>query len=268
MLQMTAGNTLAADLAHQDYSAKERSRIEKMVPRFLVPMLDKSWDILSIGCGAGTDVRTLRKLGYKAWGLDPSRLPDFGPNDNDRSYFRVCAMEDLPFGDQRFDFAFALDVIEHVGCRNFGTVVTDGTADLRKRFIESCLKVLKPGGMLVLTTSNKLFPIDPGHWHKYHWLGKLCAKCEKFGLSIPWSKRNFLCSLTDIRTIVAAIDVDHEFDVAALPVSTYPSFTGSRKPAARIATSALKLLDGPAMRASPLAPLLVIGIRRRAAPTL
>ncbi|RMF85345.1 MAG: class I SAM-dependent methyltransferase [Nitrospinota bacterium] len=69
----------------------------------------------------------------------------------------ACA---LPFPDEVFDTIYAFDVIEHV--RN------------KTAFIDSLLRVLKPGGLLVLSTPHKgmrLFPASltaRTHWQWGH----------------------------------------------------------------------------------------------------
>jgi SAM-dependent methyltransferase len=244
-----------------DYAAKEHRRIERMIPRFLSPMLDRNWEILSIGCGGGTDVIALRKLGYAAWGLDPGRLPERLSDDPYQGLIRRGSIEDRPFGDKKFDFAYALEVIEHVGCRNFGTIVAEDFITRRQQFIANSLSVLKPNGTLLITTSNKLCPIDPGHWHRYHWLGRLCSRCEKFGLSIAWSKKNFLVSVNDVRKFVDSVAGDRRFVVSALPASRYPSVSEGTNLKARIAKGMLAIADLPALRESALAPCIAISIK-------
>src|SRR6266545_782016 len=54
---------------------------------------------------------------------------------------------DLPFQNDRFDFVFALDVIEHI-------------PDDQK-FVRSLVRVLKPGGSLFLTTPSKAIRMTP-----------------------------------------------------------------------------------------------------------
>ncbi len=58
-------------------------------------------------------------------------------------------------------------------------------ADIRRRFFESCLDTLKPGGRLLVSTSNRLCPIDVGHAHHYTWLGNLISEKARINLTVP-----------------------------------------------------------------------------------
>lgn len=243
--------------------AEERQRMERMLGRFLVPKIPPGARVLSIGCGMGSDVLELRKRGFEAYGLDPSRLSFEYLPARQRGYFRVGTIESLPFGERKFDFAYALDVIEHVGCKEFGTVVTPETPAVRIKFIEACLKTLSPGGTLLLTTSNRLCPIDPGHWHRYHWLGRLMKTRRKFGISIPWSKKNFLVSLGDVRKLVSAVDSDGTYEVALVPAAQYPNMAEGKSAASRVVATILRLLDKGPLPGSPLNPQLVVRIARK-----
>lgn len=62
----------------------------------------------------------------------------------------------LPFADSSFDLAVAFQVIEH----------TDDDA----AFLAELRRVLKPGGVCLLTTPNRLHRLKPGQkpWYKFH----------------------------------------------------------------------------------------------------
>lgn len=245
---------------------KERNRIGALVPRFFVPLLRPEWDILSIGCGAGSDVIELRRRGYKAWGLDPDRLSPEDLPQAQRDYFRVGTMEERPFGDWQFDFAYALDVIEHVGCVDFKTTLRPDAWEIRRSFLANCLRAIKPGGTLLLTTSNKLCPIDVGHWHRYHWLGRILAgKRGKFGISLPWSRKNFLLSFNDIRRLAAEALGEGGFDIDYVETARYPSISERRDVLSRIIAVIIRLSDAPFLIGSPVAPLLIVRIRKKPA---
>lgn len=246
---------------------RERIRIGKLVPRFLTPLLRPEWDILSIGCGAGNDVLELRRRGYKAWGLDPARLTLQGLPEDQREYFRAGSMEGLPFGERTFDFAYALDVIEHVGCIDFKTMLRDDAWEIRRQFFASCMRAIKPGGMLLLTSSNKLCPVDVGHWHRYHWFGRVMQKKgrDKFGISLPWSQRNFLLSFRDIKCLATEVMGEGSFTIDYVKVATYPSISERGDLLSRLIVGAIRLSDHPLLIGSPLAPILIVRIRKIAA---
>lgn len=243
---------------------KERIRIGKLVPRFFLPLLRPEWDVLSIGCGVGSDVLELRRRGYKAWGFDPDRLSLDALPPEQQEFFRVGTMEQMPFGERKFDFAYALDVIEHVGCVDFKTRLRPDAWQVRRDFLASCLKVVKPGGTLLLTTSNKLCPVDVGHWHHYHWLGRTIKGRHKFGLSLPWNDRNFLLSFADIKRLVADIAGPDGFEIEYVKTANYPSISERSDFLSRLATGLIRLSDSPLLIGSPFAPLLIVRIRKLA----
>jgi len=242
---------------------RERLRIEPMLRRFLIPMIPHGARVLGIGCGMGSDVLALRDARIDANGLDPSRLSFEILPDGAERYLRVGAVEDRPFADDKFGFAYSLDVIEHVGCMNFGTVVTADTEATRIRFLSACMDLLVPGGELLLTTSNRLCPIDPGHGHRYHWLGRLLRSGRKPGLSIPWSKKNFLVSYGDIKRLVEKAGGGGQFEVSCCPTADYPGISEREDMISRTVTALLRFLDLPFLRGSPFAPSLIVKIRRR-----
>lgn len=242
----------------KSYKALERERIKGVVSRFLQPMIDRRSRVMSVGCGAGTDVLELREAGYQAWGLDPSRLDKETLEGANKGFFYEGSLEERPFGNDKFNFIYALEVIEHVGCINFGTTLKPEARDVRKEFIRSGFEILEPGGKFLLTTSNRLCPVDVGHWHKYHWLGKSLSDNHRFGLSLPWDKRNFLLSYREIKGLLAEIASEGSYDIELVPTAGLPSLRS--KPFIRYF---LRLLDLPFIIGSPLSPMLAIMITRK-----
>lgn len=91
--------------------------------------------VLEVGCLDGRYLERLRERGWSVQGIDIQPQP--------RDYIvEHDAAEAFPFGPE-FDLVVAAEVIEHV-------VDTDA-------FLANCAAVLKPGGLLVLTTPNLLF---------------------------------------------------------------------------------------------------------------
>lgn len=241
--------------------AKNAKRMRHFVPHYLEPRLTKSWDIVSIGCGSGIDVEMLRRDGFDAFGFDPSRDNQFPLRDeHTRRFLRPGSVEDFPFGEKRFDFAYALEVIEHVGCRSFGTYLLPGWRERRRVFLKACLAHLKSPGRLLLSTSNRLCPIDPGHTqHDYSAVGRLACRYRlPFGISIPWHSRNFLYSLGQLREDIKLIAPSAV--VRTESIADYPSIARDSRMIGRIARGVLSMIDLKPLRASPVSPLLVITI--------
>jgi 2-polyprenyl-6-hydroxyphenyl methylase/3-demethylubiquinone-9 3-methyltransferase len=63
--------------------------------------------------------------------------------------FRVASAEGLPFEDESFDVCMTIELIEHV--------------ESWQRCLDEVCRVVRPGGMLVLTTSNVMCPVQ----HEY-----------------------------------------------------------------------------------------------------
>ncbi len=103
--------------------------------------LDNRW-VLDVGCGIGTYVRKFRGFTDYAFGVDVDEdRVALGARDVPNLY--VSASESLPFGDESFDVVVLNEVIEHV-------------ADDRQT-ISECLRVLRPGGRLVIYAPNRLY---------------------------------------------------------------------------------------------------------------
>lgn len=97
--------------------------------------------VLDVGCGAGPGLRYIRSRGAIAIGADPSI---YALREAAKliqvDLVQMDAAPLFPFADQTFGMVLANEVIEHV---------PDGV-----EFLLECARVLKPGGMVFLTTPN------------------------------------------------------------------------------------------------------------------
>lgn len=106
-------------------------------------------DVLDIGCGAGTQSRFWIQGGHHYWGVDINepliqlaqrRMAEQGVN----ARFDVGSATVLPCGDETVDICQMPELLEHVadwqGCLN------------------EAVRVLRPGGLLYVSTSSKLCP--------------------------------------------------------------------------------------------------------------
>jgi 2-polyprenyl-6-hydroxyphenyl methylase/3-demethylubiquinone-9 3-methyltransferase len=101
--------------------------------------------ILDIGCGAGLLCEPLTRLGAQLIGVDPSASniaaawlhADKGQLSID---YRCSTVEQMDVRE-RFDIVLAMEVVEHVS--DVGL------------FLNRCAAMLKPGGMMVISTLNR-----------------------------------------------------------------------------------------------------------------
>ena len=95
--------------------------------------------VLDVGCGVGQVIARLDAAGFEAYGVDVSE-----PNiERARKVSTRCQIYDgqsLPFRDQYFDAAGALNVLEHV--------------ETPEAFLRELVRVTRIGGRLVVSSPN------------------------------------------------------------------------------------------------------------------
>jgi 2-polyprenyl-6-hydroxyphenyl methylase / 3-demethylubiquinone-9 3-methyltransferase len=101
--------------------------------------------ILDIGCGAGLLCEPLARLGAQVIGIDPSATNIAAAKLHaDKGHlaidYRCTTVEEMD-ARERFDIVLAMEVVEHV---------TDVGV-----FLKRCAAMLKPGGLMVLSTLNR-----------------------------------------------------------------------------------------------------------------
>jgi SAM-dependent methyltransferase len=108
--------------------------------------------VLDIGCGVGQVVHRLTQAGYEGYGVDVSQ-----PNiERARKISERCQLYDgkrLPFPDGHFASAGALNVLEHV--------------DEPEAFIRELLRVVEPGGRVLLSSPNFLRVLGFRDYHPH-----------------------------------------------------------------------------------------------------
>jgi len=128
----------------------------RAIQALVMRMLDEATksrllNVLDIGCGAGSQCRIWAEGGHRVVGLDvnaplielaQARAKEQGLDID----LRVGSATQLPLEDGSFDICLLPELLEHV-------------ADWEKCLTEA-VRVLKPGGVLFLSTSNKLCPVQ------------------------------------------------------------------------------------------------------------
>jgi len=109
------------------------------------------FEVADIGCGAGTQSLLWAELGHNVHGLDVNqpllelarrRLGEQGHLID----FRLGSATKLPWTDESMDICLLLELLEHVA--------------EWEPCLSECARVLRVGGILLLTTTNKLCPIQ------------------------------------------------------------------------------------------------------------
>jgi 2-polyprenyl-6-hydroxyphenyl methylase/3-demethylubiquinone-9 3-methyltransferase len=120
-----------------------------------------AYEVADIGCGTGTQARLWADLGHQVHAIDVnSALVDIGrrraSNDGVKIQFDVGSATELPYPNLSMDVVLLPELLEHVadwqGCLN------------------EAIRILKPGGVLYLSTTNHLCPIqDDFNLPLYSW---------------------------------------------------------------------------------------------------
>ncbi len=160
---------MASDKKHEAHGEKfidyyERaSRSERTITRFsrirdcALRLLQEQGhrtdglDIADIGCGAGTQAMLWAERGHTVAALDASEsLIAIGHKraaEQDLDVrFSVGWAQSLPFESERFDVVLLLELLEHV-------------AEWESCLLEA-VRVLRTGGILYVSTTNKLCPVQ------------------------------------------------------------------------------------------------------------
>lgn len=127
---------------------------------------------LNAGCGEGLFLEFLNGYGdlLRIVHADLQR-PELGRWQSDpRNEAVTGSLTNLPFAESEFDFVFCTEVLEHV---------EDDARGLRE-----IARVLKPGGVLLLSTPTPPAPDDPAHVREGYTLKELKEKLAAAGLEI------------------------------------------------------------------------------------
>lgn len=122
--------------------------------------------LLSVGCGAGSDIEELNKLGAEAYGMDFAYRTDGWRARGfawPKHHLFVSSAARMPFPAEFFDVILCMGVIEHV---SEDLLAKKEYAELERRrglFLRALFAVLKPHGTLIITSPNRNFPIDFQH---------------------------------------------------------------------------------------------------------
>ncbi|CAH1208886.1 Methyltransferase domain-containing protein [Candidatus Nitrotoga sp. BS] len=121
----------------------------------LARQLSQDCTVLDVACGEGYGAAMVAETAYKVVGVDLSVDTVQHAKNNYRHHanlqFVSASCECLPFSDASFDFAISFETIEHI--------------EKQKEFISELMRVLRPDGVLILSSPNKRLYSDA---HDYH----------------------------------------------------------------------------------------------------
>lgn len=116
--------------------------------------------VLDAACGEGYGSRMLSDTAEKVYGIDIDEKTIQVASQKykrDNLKFKQGSVGGLQFADDSFDIVISYETIEHVN------------ADLQKQFINEIYRVLKPEGILVMSSPDKLNYSDiPNFTNKFH----------------------------------------------------------------------------------------------------
>lgn len=152
--------------ARQSLSPKTIGRFTRVRDKALALLAESDGrtgllEVVDIGCGAGTQCRLWAQLGHHVHGLDVNAplvevARQRAREEQLEIQFDVGSATALPYADASMDVSLLPELLEHV-------------ADW-EACINEAVRVLKPGGLLYLSTTNWLCPMqDEFNLPMYSW---------------------------------------------------------------------------------------------------
>ncbi len=131
------------NLIAEDFSRAREHIWEEMrflFDNFLIP----GERVLDLGCGNGRFYQVMKDKNIDYIGVDISeKLIEIAKKRFPKAKFQVADALNLPFPDNYFDKVFSIAVLHHIPSKEF-----------RLQSLKEARRVLKPGGLLILTVWN------------------------------------------------------------------------------------------------------------------
>lgn len=150
----------------------ESTRRAAMALREQMGLSNAALDVVDVGCGAGAQSMLWANGGHRVFGIDISApLIEVAQQRAEQSAptarFAVGSATELPMADASVDVVLLSELLEHMS--EWSPVV------------DEALRVLRPGGVLYLSTTNRLCPIqDEFNLPAYSWYPSALKKvCER-----------------------------------------------------------------------------------------
>jgi SAM-dependent methyltransferase len=197
--------------------AYETDSNEFLTRNYLIPLFRKRLAsisqprLLSLGCGVGIDVDLLSEAGFHAHGIDCGNRAKEWQKRRCLDRLNLANGKALPFEDGAFDLVYCGCVFPHVGVEGDSNRVTPDFLSERLKIAREMTRVLKPGGSVMVSSPNRLFPLDLFHGR---------SEAQPMPRWNPPSSR-FLLSGADYRTLFQKAGCT-QFEL--LPVTGYWGF--------------------------------------------
>lgn len=171
--------------------------------------------VLSLGCGTGVDVDLLVEGGFSAVGIDCGNRSRMWPRRRQRERLVMANGKHLPFADGTFDAVYCGCVFPHVGVVGDSYRVAEDYGSQRLQLAREMTRVVRPGGRIVVSSPNRLFPCDLFHGRE----------TGSYRLRPYWPSDPFLLSVGDYRRLFQSAGCQRAWP---LPVAGYWGFIRAR----------------------------------------
>lgn len=222
--------------------------------------LERRPRVLAVGCGTGVEVDKLHEAGFDAVGIEIGDRTRSWPRRKAREWLMLANGMHMPFADDSFDAVFCGCVFPHLGVVGDSFVTTEQYRDDRLAMAREMVRVARPGGHVIASSPNRLFPFDIFHGRQP----------GSYRPRVNWPGSHFLLSVGDYRSMLREAGCEA---VAAEPPTGYWGFVRSKHSLAgtllglpvRLLFWLSSLESARFLRSSVLAPWLVVHATKPAA---